>query len=226
MVGNFVSSGAKSGDRVLRSTMLVDNLFQNIVLRRHKHGHSIDRNIFYDFSELCLSLAGMEDDWCKDRIIHLGIFNCILEFIRDKRHGAWITSNGLKAIITILDSYEEDPERKDIVMAQLASCEVQGITGLSIIEELYQDENEEITDMVVDILDGHFGYDEEFFCDEDGYPYCSRENDFRGNFYEEDVVFKQAERSKNMFHNRDMEGGCTVEEIKEEETPKTGVFNI
>ena len=134
----------------------------------------MDKDIFYDFSELCMSLCSVEDDWCKDRIVHLGIFNCILTFTREIRYGAWIAVRGLRCILTIFDSYEEDPERKDIVMAQFSSTQIHGESGLEIIEQLYQEENEEIIDLSIEILDSHFGYDD---------------NGHYKGFYEEDTVF-------------------------------------
>ena len=42
------------------------------------------------------------------------------------------------------------------------------MSGMEILEELYMEENEEIIDLVIEILDSHFGYDEDFFYDEDG----------------------------------------------------------
>ena len=42
---------------------------------------------------------------------------------------------------------------------------------MEIIESLfYSDNEEEVVDLVIEILDEHFGYDEDFFCDEDGFP--------------------------------------------------------
>ena len=87
---------------------------------------------------------------------------------RGCRYGKHITSQGLRAIISILDSYEEDEDRKDLVMGQLASTEIDHMSGMDILEELYMEENEEIVDLVIEILDSHFGYDEDFFCDSDG----------------------------------------------------------
>jgi hypothetical protein len=45
---------------------------------------------------------------------------------------------------------------------------------MEILENLFHEENEEIIDLVIDILDGQFGYDEDFFCDEEGYPNNSK----------------------------------------------------
>lgn len=53
-------------------------------------------------------------------------------------------------------------------MAQLESTQVNGFnSGLDVLEDIYHndDENDDIIDLVVEILDGHFGLDEEFFLD-------------------------------------------------------------
>ena len=117
MVASLVGSGEKIGDKVLRGTMLVDNIFQNCVHRPDTHQHKIDRDCFFDLMNLCENLAKLEGDWCKDRIIHLGIFVVILNLINDAKYGKHITANGLKCIIAILNSYEDDPEKKELVMA-------------------------------------------------------------------------------------------------------------
>jgi hypothetical protein len=91
MITGFVNSGEKSGDRVLRNTMLIDHLFQNLTHKPEMHKHTIDRDIRYDYVMLLQGLAKLENDWCKDRIIHLGIFECILKETRGCRYGHYIT---------------------------------------------------------------------------------------------------------------------------------------
>jgi hypothetical protein len=130
MVASLVGSGEKIGDKVLRGTMLVDNIFQNCIHRPELHCHKIDRDCFFDLMNLCENLSRLEGDWCKDRIIHLGIFVVILNLINDAKYGKHITANGLKCIISILSSYEDDPEKKELVMAQLASTEIDGESGM------------------------------------------------------------------------------------------------
>ncbi len=111
----------------------------------------------------------------------MGIFSCILKDIRGNRHGSYITQNGLRCILTILDSYEDDDERKHIVMAQLASTEIDCMSGMEMLEELYMEENEEIIDLVIEILDSHYGYDEDFFYDSDGeFRLDERNKDYMG----------------------------------------------
>ena len=78
MVASFIGSGEKAGDKILRGTMLVDSIFQNVIHRPELHLHKIERDVYYDFMNLVNSLADLEDTWCKDRIIHLGVFNCII----------------------------------------------------------------------------------------------------------------------------------------------------
>ena len=189
--------------------MLVDQLFSIVITRPNLHKHPMDRDIYFDFMELCVSLTTCDDRWTMRRAIHLGILDCILSLIRESRYGKWITQNGLKGLINILNHFEDDIEEKDMAMAQLASTSVSGESGLEILEQLFQEDNEEIVDLVIEILDGHYGYDEEFFCDEDGYP---REDRARCNFFEDDTVYGQAEKYAKMY-----DGGCTVEELKEEE---------
>ena len=117
MIAGFISSGEKCGDKVLRHTMLIDNFFQNLTHKPEMHNHTIDRDVRYDYMMLLQCLSKLEDDWCKDRIIHLGVFDCILKEIRGCKYGHHITAQGLRTIISILDSYDEDEERKDFVMA-------------------------------------------------------------------------------------------------------------
>ena len=87
MVAGFVSSGEKAGDKVLRHTMLIDNFFQNLSHKVEMHNHKIDRDVRYDYIVLIQNLSKLEDDWCKDRLIHLGVFECILKEIRGSRYG-------------------------------------------------------------------------------------------------------------------------------------------
>jgi len=47
----------------------------------------------------------------------------------------------------------------------------------------FEEENEEIIDIAIEILDVHFGYDEDFFCDSDGVPMERGETDSK--FYKE-----------------------------------------
>ena len=97
----------------------------------------------------------------------------------------------------------------------------------------FEEENEEIIDIAIEILDQHFGYDEDFFCDSDGFPANGETNtkfykDMMGYDGTEDGIFQQAEKAQ--------QEGCTVEEIKEEEKipesehpnmiPGGSIFNI
>ncbi len=43
----------------------------------------------------------------------------------------------MKIIIAILESYNDDEEKKDLIMSQLASCQIDSDSGLEIIENLY-----------------------------------------------------------------------------------------
>ena len=77
---------------------------------------------------------------------------------------------GLKCILNILNALDDDEERKNTVMAFLDSTQVNGfVSGLDVLEEIYNsdDLNEENMDLLVEILDGHFGIDEEFFLNDD-----------------------------------------------------------
>ena len=114
-------SGDKAGDRVLRGTMLVDNLIQNITKMPNLHNHSIDTDVYFDYMMLLESLTILKDDWCKDRIVHLGIFEAILKIIVNKMHNQYIVREGLKCILNILNALDDDEERKSTVMAFLDS---------------------------------------------------------------------------------------------------------
>mgnify|MGYP006875018768 CR=1 FL=1 len=111
-------------EKVLRTTMLVDQIFSICIKRTDLYKHPMDRDIYFDLMELCLSLSTCEDRWAIRRTIHLGIFDCVLTLSRETRYGKWICQNGLRAILNILNHFEDDPEEKDMAMAQLASTNV------------------------------------------------------------------------------------------------------
>ena len=75
-------------------------------------------------------------------------------------------------------------------MTQLASAQAEYMTGMEILEELYMEENEETVDLVIEILDSHFGYDDDFFCESD-HDYREIRGDPYKNFYT-DEIYEQA----------------------------------
>ena len=118
--------------------------------------------------------------------------------VNDCRHGKFVTVNGLRACENILSSYGDDPERKEIVLAQLASTMVDGSSGIEILEKMFfEEENEEIIDLAIEILDNHFGYDEDFFCDSDGFPANGETNT---KFYREMMGIDDEDGEDPIFH--------------------------
>ena len=60
-----MSSGSKPADKILRGTMLVDQIFNAVVHRPTIHNHNLDREIYFYFTELLSNLTNVEDEWCK-----------------------------------------------------------------------------------------------------------------------------------------------------------------
>ena len=52
MVASICGSGDQCSDKVLRGTMLVDNIFQHIIRRPELHCHKMDKEKFYDLMNL------------------------------------------------------------------------------------------------------------------------------------------------------------------------------
>jgi hypothetical protein len=52
--------------------------------------------------KLFKELVVLEDDFCKDRIIHLGIFEILLKLIKEKFYGKWICQESLGCVLRIL----------------------------------------------------------------------------------------------------------------------------
>jgi hypothetical protein len=73
LVSAFIASGNNSADKIMRGTMLVDHLFETIIFKKNMHEHVIGRDIMFEFMTLLQNLARMEDDFCMDKILDIGI---------------------------------------------------------------------------------------------------------------------------------------------------------
>ena len=132
----------------------------------------------YDLMMIIQNLVRVENDFCQDRILELGIFDIILKLIHDARHGLNITVYGLDSIDEIFDQYECFAGKLMEVQSNFESA--YGEESIMILEGLSFSENEDIQDRAVNILEKHFAYDSEFFFDKDDVGYGNLHTDTAG----------------------------------------------
>jgi len=90
--------------------MLVDSIFQNIFIKPEMNNHELNKkhSSIQNGLRLMMTLSKVDNDWCRDRIIHMGFFECAFRGLKGHRFGAYTTHLSLYAIRDILSKCNED----------------------------------------------------------------------------------------------------------------------
>ena len=121
----------------------------------------------FDIMAMITNLVKVENDFCQDRILEIGIIGIILKLIHDARHGANVTMYGLDAIDEIFDQYECFAAKLLEVQKYFEEASAYGDDAIMILESLTFSENTDIQDRAINILEKHFQYHSDFFNERD-----------------------------------------------------------
>lgn len=79
----FVGCGEAAADKLLRQTMLVEDLFKKVVLVDNIQISSTHNYMHILLEIVCLmeTLSKLKNEWSIDRIIHIGMFDVIIRLV-------------------------------------------------------------------------------------------------------------------------------------------------
>ena len=83
---------------------------------------------------LCQNLVRMEDDFCQDKILELGIINVLLDLIYENKINSYVTADGLEALDELFEQYEAYPDKKKLCCQAVENCFINGDSGIEVLE--------------------------------------------------------------------------------------------